>query len=374
MPRANDPRVYTNELLNEALIPVAGQRVLALGVAASQVSVWASAVGKTGAMIAVTHWLPDWRALVQARQRHSGKALEPIFAASLDGVGDEPFDACAIDIAAYPSKGALLRMTYAAAERLKPDGVLYAAGPKDMGILSFTKRLEALFGNAATLAYRKGQRVLVAHRAGALTPLPVEDAPDHFTVELRGSTFVLERNPGVFAKGGVDDATAMLIDALEITANDRVLDLGCGGGIVGMVAARLVPTQQVTMTDADATALEVTRRNCAQNNITNTVIQEADVVDTIAEQRFTVVACNPPFHQRHDHSPELVLRFMRAAAEVLLPGGHAYFVANRFLAYEGKLQEIFGNVKEVAGDERYKVLCAVKAEPSAKSPTEKAAY
>ena len=362
MPRANDPRVYTNELLNEALIPEAGQRVLALGVAASQVSVWASAVGNTGAMIAVTHWLPDWRALVQARQRHSGKALEPIFAANLDGVGEEPFDACAIDIAAYPSKGALLRMTYAAAERLKPGGVLYAAGPKDMGILSFTKRLEAIFGNAAPMEYRKGQRVIAAHRVGPLTPPLAEDAPDHFTVELRGSSFVLERDPGVFAKGAVDDATAMLVEALAIKPDDRVLDLGCGAGIIGMVAARLAPTAQVTMTDADATALEVARRNCAQNAITNVTIQEADVVDTIAEQRFNLVVCNPPFHQRHDHSPELALRFMRAAAEVLVPGGRAYFVANRFLAYEGKLQEIFGNVKEVAGDERYKVLEMVKAE------------
>ncbi len=360
MPRANDPRVYTNELLQGALLPEAGQRVLALGVAAEMAAAWASAVGSTGAVVAVAQWLPDWRALVAEQKRLGSDVLQPIFSANLDNVTPEPFDRCAIDIAAYPSKGALLRITHAAAARLRTGGMFFAAGPKDTGILSFTKRLEEIFGNAAPLAYRKGQRVVVAHKVHEITPLPPEEAPEVFAVELRGQVFELERDPGVFAKGDVDAATAMLIDALVVRPDDRVLDLGCGAGIVGMVAARLAPAGTITMTDADAAALELTRRNCARNQIITAAIAAADVVDAIADQRFTLVACNPPFHQRHDHTPELALRFMRAAASVLLPGGRAYFVANRFLAHESKLHEIFGNVTEVAGDERYKVLLATK--------------
>ena len=57
MPRANDPRVYTNALLQGALLPEAGQRVLALGVAAELAVAWANAVGSPGAVLAVTHWL-----------------------------------------------------------------------------------------------------------------------------------------------------------------------------------------------------------------------------------------------------------------------------------------------------------------------------
>src|SRR6185437_10239914 len=111
---------------------------------------------------------------------------------------------------------------------------------------------------------------------------------------------------------------------------DRVMDLGCGSGVVGMVAARLAPDVTVTMTDADAYALELAQRNCARNRIRNVTITAADIADTVTDHRFMVVACNPPFHQRHDHNPDLALRFMRAAAELLVPGGRAYFVANRF--------------------------------------------
>ncbi len=362
MPRAADTRIYTNELLREALVPEPGQRVLALGVAAEVAGEWVRAVGAAGAVVAVEHWLLDWRRLEVEREHAQHLPLDAVFAGNLDGLSDEPFDLVAIDVSAYPSNPALLRVTRAATQRLKVGGVLYAAGPKDAGILSFTKRLEEIFGNAQPLAYRKGQRVVAAHKLGALPP-PEEGAaePQAYAAELRDMWFALEYEPGVFARGGVDDATAMLIDALEIAPGDRVLDLGCGSGVVGIVAARLAPDVTVTMTDADAYALELARRNCAHNEAAAITVVAADIADTIAGQRFSVVACNPPFHQRHEHAPDLAPRFMRAAAEMLDPGGRAYFVANRFQPYEGQLSALFGNVAEVEGDERYKVLCAIKA-------------
>ena len=359
MPKATDPRVYTNELLRRALIPAAGARVLALSVAAHVVVGWAEAVGTDGTVMALEHWLPDWRALKMEHERAPRLPLQALFAASLPEDGGM-FDAVAVDITSFPTNRALLEAVHAGAERLKPDGTLYAAGPKDAGILSFTKKMETLLGNAAPLAYRKGQRVVAAHRTGEVAPLPADEGAATFSVTLRGQRFEMVRAPGVFARGGLDPATAMLIEAMTINPGDHVLDLGCGAGIVGMVAARRAAEVQVTMTDADAYALEAARANCARNAITAD-IQAADVTDTIADQRFTVVVCNPPFHQRHESSAELGVRFLDAAHAALLPGGRAYFVANRFLPYESKLEKLFGNVSEAAGNDSYKVLTATKA-------------
>ncbi len=361
MPRAADPRFYTNELLSETIVPAAGQQVLALGIAAEVVGEWARAVGRAGKVVAVEHWLPDWRRLRVECERDPTLPLDAVFAGSLAGINEADFDIVAIDVSSYPSTAALARMAHAAGARLKAHGVCYAAGPKDAGILSFGKRLEALFGNAEPLAYRKGQRIIAAHKLHDVASTPeATTEPEIIIAEMRGQRLELEMEPAVFAHGSVDEATALLIDALEIAPGDRMADLGCGSGVVGMVAARLAPDVAVTMTDADAYALELAQRNCARNGITNITITAADVADTIAEQRFTVVACNPPFHQRHGHNPDLALRFMRAASEVLEPGGRAYFVANRFLAYEAKLSTLFGNVHEVVGDERYKVLLGMK--------------
>ena len=53
-------------------------------------------------------------------------------------------------------------------------------------------------------------------------------------------------------------------------------------------------------------------------------------------------------------------RFINDAVSVLSPGGRCFIVANRFLAYEATMRGSLRDVREVAGDKRYKVLCGVR--------------
>jgi 16S rRNA (guanine1207-N2)-methyltransferase len=361
MPRALDPRVYTNELFAKAAAPAASQRVLTLGVAAEVVASWAKAVGPTGSVTAVEHWLPDWRSLESAARQSQGM-LRVHFAATLAPVGDASFELCAIDVASYPSTRTLALLAQAAAEHLGPGGTLLAAGPKNAGILSFARRLETLLGNAKPLAYRKGQRVVASYHTGDLTPIADPAATSLYVADLAGERWKLQREPGVFAGGAIDDATAMLAEAMTITPDDRCLDLGCGCGILGMVAARRAPAQQAVLVDSDAFALELAKRNCARNGIGNARIVPADIVDTVAEERFTVVACSPPLHPGREHGGSTIAdQFMQGARSVLEPGGRLYLAVHRFLPYEGRLAAIFDAVEEIAGDERTKVLMATVA-------------
>ena len=368
MTRAADPRVFTNELLTGAVTPLPGQRVLALGVAAPLVVAWAEAVGDEGTVAAIEHWLPDWRALELEAQRSHPTALVMHFTSDLDAVKDQQFDSVVIDCSSFGSSRALTLLARAAALLLVPGGSIFAAGPKEAGIMAFSTRLEEIFGGVEVLAYRKGQRVVVAYQHGAV-PAQEDEEIQIFHIDLGEVKWELQEMPGVFAKGNLDDATAMLISELDVNPGDRVLDLGCGSGIIGMVAAHLAPKQTVVMTDADAYALDLAARNCEHNGITNVRIVAADVVDTIASERFTVVTCNPPFHLRNEHSSTLADRFIRGAESVMHPGGRLYFVANRFLPYESRLEKIVGSVKEVAGDERYKVLMATKRSAKERVPT-----
>jgi 16S rRNA (guanine1207-N2)-methyltransferase len=358
MTRAADPRTYTNELFKQYVIPTSGQKVLALGIAAPVVLDWAQSAGDEGRIVAVEHWLPDSRALSVSIDRAGITTIDRHFIASLSELGEQHFDIAAIDCSSYPSNRAIYRLVQASAERLVPGGILFASGPKETGILSVGKRMEFILGNAVALAYRKGQRIIASHNLGPLMSLPPDDDMSTYTLEIGDGTWELERDPGVFAHGEVDDATAMLVTALDIEPDERVLDLGCGAGILGMVGATLASNSVAVLVDADAYALDLARRNCERNDIQNVRIQAADVIDTIADERFDVVICNPPFHQRHEQSSGLAERFMQGARSVLDSGGRLYFVANRFLPYESRLEALFSNVSEVAGDNRYKVLLA----------------
>jgi len=71
---------------------------------------------------------------------------------------------------------------------------------------------------------------------------------------------------------------------------------------------------------------------------------------------FDLIATNPPFHLGRQQTMEVALQFIAGAARALRPGGRFYLVANRFLPYDHAIATAFGNVREVAGDGRYKIL------------------
>ena len=73
------------------------------------------------------------------------------------------------------------------------------------------------------------------------------------------------------------------------------------------------------------------------------------------------VVMNPPFHEGRAADPHLGARFIRAAAGLLTGAGRLWMVANRHLPYEAALSELFADVQEIGGDNRFKVITATGA-------------
>ena len=70
----------------------------------------------------------------------------------------------------------------------------------------------------------------------------------------------LETHPGLFSPSKVDTGTRALISCIELAGNDKVLDLGCGYGVVGIWAARRIGAAKVWMLDNDPVAIELAKR------------------------------------------------------------------------------------------------------------------
>jgi 16S rRNA G1207 methylase RsmC len=287
-----------------------------------------------------------------------------------------PFGLIGLNVEAAKSYRLLREIVGQTAERIQPDGVVLVAGPKKGGAEVAARVLRERFEQVDLLAYRKGERIYRAARprpaadAGSESSKAPDDEAGHEAgsprsepvaveaVELRGHTLRLCLDERIFARGRLDPATRRLAEAFEVRPGAAVLDLGSGSGVLGILAARLEPSCQVTLVDSDPLAVEVSRRNAVQNGVANVSVHLSDVLADLPDARFDLILMNPPFHRGRAHAPALAERFMTEASRALLPGGTIFMVCNRFLRYEPILERLVGPVREVAGDRQFKVLVA----------------
>jgi ribosomal protein L3 glutamine methyltransferase len=81
----------------------------------------------------------------------------------------------------------------------------------------------------------------------------------------------------------------------------RLLDLCCGGGSIGIASAVFNPLLQVTLADISAQALELARENVARHRVVERVLcLESDLFDAIGPERFDIILCNPPYVNNED--------------------------------------------------------------------------
>ena len=249
-------------------------------------------------------------------------------------------DVAVMNILYQPNNAWMLYGVQLAAYALKSGGRLYIEGAKDRGILSLGKRVQEIFGNLETLTISKGQRVIYAlKREGRAHKFATPDL-------------------AAFAGGKMDEGTSLLLEALEVRVTDNALDLGCGGGFIGAHIAEHASRGQVMLVDASLTSVDAARRLLEERGLTNARALASDGTQAVRDQRFTLIATNPPFHLGGIQTTAVAERFIREAAQILQPRGRFYLVANRFLKYEPVLRECFGEVEEVAGNTRFKVLRA----------------
>jgi 16S rRNA (guanine1207-N2)-methyltransferase len=176
-----------------------------------------------------------------------------------------------------------------------------------------------------------------------------------FQAALRGFDITFLTEAGVFSRLGVDRGTRLLIQHLIVGPKDRVLDLGCGWGAVGVVAARLAPEGQVTLLDINARAVDLARRNLQANHIANAEARQSDGFEAVAGEHFDVVALNPPIRA----GLGVVHRLIEQAREHLAPGG-AFFLVGRtqqgVLRLAKKMAEVFGEAEELGKGGGYRVF------------------
>jgi 16S rRNA (guanine1207-N2)-methyltransferase len=158
---------------------------------------------------------------------------------------------------------------------------------------------------------------------------------------------VFETVPEVFSPDRIDAGTLAMLSVVRFDPGDKVLDLGCGYGVVGILAARLLGPGQVYMLDNDPRAIALAGANIVLNRCRGVSLALSDGFRSFAETGFTVILCNPPYHV--DFS--VPKHFIEKGFNRLAIGGRMFMVTKRRLWYQNKFKSIFGGsrVNEVDG-------------------------
>lgn len=190
----------------------------------------------------------------------------------------------------------------------------------------------------------------------------VVSRPRDVRAHLRGRTWVFLTDRGVFGHKGVDAGTRLLIETMDVRRTDDVLDLGCGYGPAGLLAATLAAQGRVVLVDINERAVALAAENARRHGLTNVEALQGDGFAPLAGRRFHVIVTNPPIRVGR----EVLRRLFRDAYQHLHDQGRFYFVVRtaqgaKTLARE--VREIFGTVHEAAKGGGYRVYVAMKGGP-----------
>lgn len=273
------------------------------------------------------------------------------------------------------SLAALTETAEAVARHAADDVVVLAGGRVKHMTPTMTDVLARSFADVRATLARQKSRVLVARgvRAGARDAAPAFPVRAHLADPVLGPAGLdVVAHGAVFGAGSgrpaLDGGTRLLLSCADRWAAPTgtravrdVVDLGCGTGVLAVVAARRLPGARIVATDVSAAAVASARATADLAGVGDRVrVLLDDAGASLPEASADVVLLNPPFHDRTAVSTDAAHRMLAAAGRALRPGGELWTVFNTPLRYQGALRRAVGPTEHVVQDPRFTVTRSVR--------------
>ena len=186
----------------------------------------------------------------------------------------------------------------------------------------------------------------------------IKSEPFCFDYCFDNEKFTFHSDSGVFSKEKVDYGSLILVkNVIRRYLGERVLDLGCGYGPIGIILKRFHPEVKMTMVDVNPRAVALSQKNAGENHTEADILVCGDIL-TLGDP-FDTVVLNPPIRA----GKEMIFSLYEKSFHMLKRGGSLYIVIRKShgaASSEKYLKTLFQEVSVLDRDKGYYVYQASK--------------
>lgn len=262
-------------------------------------------------------------------------------------------DATLVVLRLPKSLAALDELAEAVAMFAHPDVRLVAGGRvKHMGP-GMNRVLRQHFGCVSASLGQQKSRVLLASKPKPHGQLSYPRCQRHDTLQL-----TVCAHGAAFAGSAVDAGTRLLASVIPQLPDSarRIVDLGCGTGVLATLIAHQRPAISVDAVDESAAACRSAAATATGNGVGNRVrVQRGDLLSGVAEASVDLIVCNPPFHRGTARNSDAAFAMFAEARRTLRPSGELWTVHNSHLPYLAALRREVGQTSVVVQNPHFTV-------------------
>jgi 16S rRNA (guanine1207-N2)-methyltransferase len=281
-------------------------------------------------------------------------------------VGDGPLDAPVesydvVIVHQQPSRRLTELLIRQALTRVGDEAAIFMCGEVKEGVRTSARYMEELCEDVENIDGGRDGCVIIGRRPRPDAALSEPTPRSERTAVVDGITLRWLTAPGVFSADGLDPATELLLNTIVLPRKGKILDMGCGSGILGMYAALRMPQCEITMVETDVASVRCSEEGIRLNGIQNAEVILSDGIEALGRKRFDVVLTNPPVHRVGRRDARLVDRFAREAAQSVGRKGRLWLVTAPTVPVSRTLQELFTSITVIDDEEgRFRVYDAIR--------------
>lgn len=288
----------------------------------------------------VVHFLDAFAAEESKAWLNDRKNLDVVCAADLP---TGQFELAAVPVSKHGEADLTRDMLQQAYQRLDAMGTLIAVvdNTKDRWL---REQMENLSPKVKPISLKRGAGYLV------IKDRPLKRERDYscefaFRDGEGGRLLKVFSRPGVFSHRSLDLGSRALMEAMSIEPGMKLLDLGCGSGVVSLAAVSRADGVTAHGIDSNPRAIECTLRSAELNELTGITAELSHDGTTAGDEKYDLVLGNPPYFSHY----KIADIFVRSAHRAVKPGGVVQMVTKAPDWFVARMSQLFD---DVAVDER----------------------